>query len=205
MNRQKSPQHVGTVYSERFESDNGNYTTDGNVMWTWGPPTNQAGPPSARSGQRCWGTYPAGTTGTVEGNLYSPPITMPALSAGQIARVSFYAYLDVNYEKFGEGDFYISTDGKQTWQLLDRFYEKMMGGWQRYVYNVSAYAGKTVNLRFRAMMENTDPGMYIDDVALTIEDAVGEPETVDPGGERRPRPQGLLPLGIHLGRRRVRP
>ena len=165
-----------TLYAEGFETGDGGYTTDGGPLWKWGPPANPAGPAAAAGGQKCWGTAPAATpAGTVEGNLYSAPINIPALTAGQVARVRFSAYLDVNYEQYGEGDIYISTDGKSTWQLLDRFYEKMTGGWQRYAHNVSDYAGKTVNFRFRAYMQTTDPGFYLDDVALTVEDVSGPP------------------------------
>lgn len=159
------------IYSEGFEDDNGGYIADGNALWEWGAPSKPAGPATANSGSKCWGTIPASTVaGSLEGNLYSPLISVPALTAGQVARVRFSAYVDINYEKYGEGDFYISEDGMQTWRLLGRFYEKMSGGWQRYVFNVSEYAGKNVNIRFRVYMQDTDPGLYIDDVAFTVED-----------------------------------
>ena len=159
------------IYSEGFEDGNGGYTADGNVLWEWGAPAKPSGPAAANSGSKCWGTIPTSSVaGTLEGNIYSPSITIPALTAGQLARVRFHAYVDINYEKYGEGDFYISADGMQTWRLLGRFYEKMSGGWQRYVFDVSEYAGKNVNIRFRVNMQDADPGFYVDDVAVTVED-----------------------------------
>ncbi|HEY3309291.1 MAG TPA: hypothetical protein VGJ93_12615 [Desulfuromonadaceae bacterium] len=160
------------IYNQAFESDNGGYTTDGAKLWGWDKPLNPGSPLKTNTSTKCWGTTQIGSAlGTLDANIYSPTITLPQITNGQVARASFNAYLDVNYEKYGEGDFYISTDQMQTWQLLARLYEKMTEtGWQRYSFNISEYAGKSINLRFRAYMQNVDPGLYIDDVRVTVED-----------------------------------
>ncbi|HEY3309515.1 MAG TPA: malectin domain-containing carbohydrate-binding protein [Desulfuromonadaceae bacterium] len=186
---------VTTSYQQSFESDSGGYTADGAKLWAWGAPLNPGAPLKTNPSSKCWGTTQKGTVvGTLEANLYSPTITVPTLGTGQIARVSFNAYIDVNYEQYGEGDFYISTDGKQTWQLLGRFYEKMTeSGWQRYAFNISEHSGKSINLRFRAYIQNFDPGFYIDDVALIIEDPPSPAKIFTLEASEDPNPKASCP------------
>ena len=172
------------IYSNGFENDSGGYTSDGTANWTWGAPVNSIGPPSANSGQKCWGTQhsTASTADPLKGNLYSPRIDIPELTSGQVARVSFYAYIDIYSEgtREAEGDFYIgeaeavsNSIDNVNWQRLGRFFDQMRGGWQRYQFDVSEYSGKSIHLRFWAFMKYTKPGFYIDDVALTVEDSSG--------------------------------
>lgn len=169
------------IYSTGFEDDNGGYTTEGSANWVWGTAVNPIGPTNANSGLKCWGTNPLITTGLLEGILDSPPIAIPPLAGNQGAIVSFHAFVDMYTEGIRtEGNFYVSADGKQTWQRLGRFFDTMggwienyvwqSGGWQRYQFSLSDYAGKTVNLRFLAKTVYSKPGFYIDDVAVTVID-----------------------------------
>jgi hypothetical protein len=163
------------IYATGFE-DQAEYAADGTISWQWGAPDpvgKPAGPAACNGGLKCWGTSLSQvTTGT--GNIVSPDIAIPALAPGQVARLSFHAYIDVAVmaSNSGYGDIYISKDGQQTWTKLAHLLEKMAGGWQRYDFDISEFAGSTVNLRFLAFMSSyaPDQGLYIDDVAITIVD-----------------------------------
>ncbi len=157
------------VYSQGFESSNGGYTGDLSVAWEWGSPS-LFGPPSANSGSNCWGTdLNATIAGTNEGFLTSPAVTVPTLGPNQVARVRFYAWTELG-SMYDRGGFLISSDGL-TWQSLAAFFELMAGGWQRYEFDISSYAGGTVYLRFRAYkVDAPTAGLYIDDVAIIVSD-----------------------------------
>ncbi|GFO68363.1 hypothetical protein GMLC_19420 [Geomonas limicola] len=163
------------IYATGFEQDNGQYQAD-EGFWQYGAPNTAAkpeGPAACNGGQKCWGTsLSAITSGT--GNVVSPAITIPTLAAGQVARLSFHAYIEVAVmaSNAGYGDIYISSDNKQTWKKLAHLLEKMAGGWQRYDLDISEFAGQTVNLRFYCFMASdaADVGFYLDDVAITIVD-----------------------------------
>jgi hypothetical protein len=156
------------VYSEGFENGNGGYVVSGNASWEWGTPS-AVGPSSAHSGQKCWGTLLNGSlAGPKEGFLTSPAIAVPALSASQVARVSFYTYVDIPAMQ-NKGEFLVSRDNL-TWQSLVSFYEQSGGGWQRYECDISSYAGGNIYLKYRLYLVAgypAMPGMYVDDIAIT--------------------------------------
>ncbi len=166
------------IYSEGFESSDGNYTPvtpagSTSPQWQWGTPT-QAGPSGAHSGKKCWGTNLSGNMPIgAEGYLVSPAIKFRALSSGQVARVRFYAYIDV-YAMHSRGAFSVSTDGR-TWVTLAELFGDMGGGWKVYEFDISTYAGKNIFLRFRAYEGDRQafPGLYIDDIAITVYDNPG--------------------------------
>jgi len=181
------------IYATGFEDNDAQYTVDdaGNpVQWQWGvpDPAKQDGPPTANSGQKCWGTdLTARVVGQKTGTITSPTIAIPTLDAGQVARVRFYAYIDVD-NMYGRGRLLISDDGKQTWTAIGTLFEKMSGGWQRYEFDISKFAGKTINLQFFAYIYNTNAGFYVDDVAITLYDVPSPLKTLtleaseDPNG-----------------------
>jgi hypothetical protein len=181
------------IYATGFEENNGQYTVDdaGNpVQWQWGAPdtAKPGGPATANSGQKCWGTnLTAQVVGQKTGTITSPDINIPALASGQVARVRFYAYIDVD-NMYGRGRLLISDDGKQTWTAIGTLFEKMSGGWQRYEFDISKFAGKNINLQFYAYVYSTNAGFYVDDVAVTLYDVPAPLKTLtleaseDPNG-----------------------
>lgn len=161
------------VYSQGFESDNGGYTGDSNVQWQWGAPTN-VGPSSAHAGTNCWGTDLSGNvSATNDGYLGAPVVALPSLGASQVARVSFWAWTDMG-GMYDRGEFFVSSDGS-NWQSLATFYEQMAGGWQRYEFDVSSYTDGNIYFRWRLFkQDDASPGFYIDDVAVTYRDVIGD-------------------------------
>ncbi|MHB8094848.1 MAG: Ig-like domain-containing protein [Candidatus Aminicenantales bacterium] len=158
------------VYSQGFESDNGSYAAAGTAQWAWGTPT-VVGPASAHSGLYCWGTNLSGNIPALaNGNLTSPAIPIRSVAANESVRASFwlYSYLSTMQDR---GEFQTSSDGA-NWTSVLKFYEQMSGGWQRYEFDVTSYAGGNLHVRFVANKAYTGggatPGLYVDDVAITI-------------------------------------
>lgn len=190
------------VYATGFEDNNGQYSVEvltSDVKWEWGSPnvtSKVKGPTACNSGQKCWGTSMAElVTGT--GTLTSPSITVPSLAQGQVARVSFYAYIDVPVMAASSGyaDIYVSSDNKQTWKKLARLLEKMAGGWQRYDLDISEFAGKAINIQFNTYVISSTPstGLYIDDVAVTIVDVPSPTKTLTLTAWEDPSPSASCP------------
>jgi hypothetical protein len=156
------------IYSQGFEADNGSWVATGAAQWQWGTPTN-VGPPSAHSGLSCWGTNLSGNiAASVTGSVTSPAIPVPAVGASDTVRVSFWLWSDLG-NMYDRGEFQTSSDGT-NWTKVIKFYEKMATGWQRYEFDVTPYAGGNLYLRF--YVSKTDgtsiPGLYLDDIAVTI-------------------------------------
>lgn len=158
------------IYSEGFEEGIGSYTTSvGNgAQWQWGTPT--AGPGAAHSGTKVWGTgLTTSMVGT--GSITSSAIALPALQPGQVARVTFWAWINVSM--FDRGRFLTSSDGS-TFKLNAELFMDMGGGWKPYSFDVSSYAGGNLYLQF--LVQAGQPGfagMYIDDINITVYDTSG--------------------------------
>ncbi|UCE19258.1 MAG: hypothetical protein JSV84_02600, partial [Gemmatimonadota bacterium] len=162
----------GTViYSEDFESDDGGYTHAGATVdeWEWGTPTLLTGP-SAHSGVNVWGTDLADSADdNHDGLLTSPAIPIPVLGPNQVARVRFFAWINVNSFWQDRGEFQVSSDGV-NFKVLAELFWTMYGTWCEYQFDVSAYAGGDIYLRFPLYVfyDWGMPGFYIDDVDITI-------------------------------------
>jgi hypothetical protein len=155
------------VYSQGFEADDGSWVAAGAAQWAWGTPTN-VGPPSAHTGVNCWGTNLSGNLSpSVTGSVTSPAIPVPAVGANETVRASFWLWSDMG-TMTDRGEFQTSSDGT-TWTKVVKFYERMATGWQRYEFNVTPYAGGNLYLRFYTDKNTgTTPGMYVDDIAVTV-------------------------------------
>ncbi len=167
------------VYSQGFETDNGSYVASGSAQWAWGTPT-VVGPSSAHSGLYCWGTNLSGTIPALaNGSLTSPAIAIRSTASNETVRASFwlYSYLSTMQDR---GEFQTSSDGT-TWTSVLKFYEQMSGGWQRYEFDVTSYAGGNLYLRFVANKAyssgSATPGLYLDDVAITVRTKPAAPTT----------------------------
>ena len=111
------------IYSQGFESSNGGFTTDvGNATdWQWGTPT--VGPGGAHSGTKAWGNGLTQNAGVGTSSITSPAIPIPALQPGQVARVTFWLWVNVNMQ-FARGRFLTSSDGS-TFNLVAEFFRDM--------------------------------------------------------------------------------
>src|SRR5512135_2624980 len=159
------------IYSQGFEAGNGSYAVAGAALWEWGTPTN-VGPPAAHSGLSCWGTNLSGTVpqaASRTGSITSPAIPVPAVTANQTVRASFWLWSHLG-DMYDRGEFQTSSDGTSFTKVI-KFYEQMAGGWQRYEFDVTPYAGGNLYLRFyldKTRDSLAIPGLYVDDVAVTI-------------------------------------
>ena len=166
-----------------FEPDDGGFTESGDV-WEWGSPTT--GPGEANSGVNVWataldGNYPNSSDATLD----VIPITIDANKP--YAMLSFWHWysIETNYDG---GNVKASTDGGATWTVLTP-----MGGydgtarsgnagipgedcftgydnqfWQQELFDISAFAGSQVLLRFHFGSDGSvyRPGWYVDDVMI---------------------------------------
>jgi hypothetical protein len=172
------------LFSNGFENNNGGFTHTGTFdTWEWGIPSANftSGPQCAHSGSKCWGTDLDDTV-PFNSNAYltSPAITLPAIGADLVLRARFYGWtaLDLMSDR---GEFQVSSDGI-NWVTKAELLCVMQSGWNEYVFDISAYAGGVIYLRFRCVTdgENTfSPpevpqnmaGFYIDDIAITLSQA----------------------------------
>lgn len=152
-------------YSNDFESNVNGWNTDTpyavNNTWEWGVPVN--GPGAAHSGEKVWATDLDGTYLTDSySTLEAPPIYIP--EEGAILEFASWHYLENGWDY---GYLTLTDDGGENWYLIDDF-TGQSGGWQVLAYDLSEYAGKTVNISFDVEADwliNYD-GWYIDDFSI---------------------------------------
>jgi hypothetical protein len=158
----------------------------GNGDWQWGEPQN--GPP-AWSGTNVWGT---GLTGNysddTESFLELGPIDLTTWTAGALV---FQHWLDCE-SFFDGGHVQISTDGGVQWttiepsggypsgfvlSLSDAGFSGDSQGWQRIEFELSAFLGQPVLLRWRFASDSgvTGPGWFIDDIELVARQVLSVP------------------------------
>ncbi len=150
-------------YFQNFEADSGGFVPGGTPLWEWGVPTS--GPLAAFSGVKVWatelqGNYPNHASGT----LLSPSFH---LTAGTRPVLQFQAWLDSQpFADFARLE--LTPDGGATWSPL----QSLSGSMRAYAlksYDLSAYAGSSVHIRFRFTSDasNTRAGWYVDDFSIT--------------------------------------
>jgi hypothetical protein len=163
------------IYSQGFESSNGGFTTDvGNAtLWGWGTPT--VGPGGAHSGTKAWGNGLTQNAGAGTSSITSPAIPIPALQPGQVARVTFWLWINISMYP-DRGRFLTSSDGS-TFNLNAEFFMDMGGGggWKPYSFDVTAFNGGNLYLKFLTYTGSTGvDGMYVDDISVTVFDTPGD-------------------------------
>ncbi|APR75740.1 bacillopeptidase F [Minicystis rosea] len=167
--------------SEGFESCNNGWTLAGD--WQCGKPAN-VGPSSANTGTNVLATQIAAyytVNQTFAGTTAdSPPIN---LAGGTNPTLSFWAWDYTEGGTFDGWNLKVSTDNGQTFTTVTTVtpaYPLMItsqpawggnhstAGWQRYMADLTAFAGQTIILRyaFRSDGATVYPGVYIDDVVV---------------------------------------
>ncbi len=174
-----------SVYaSESFEACPHGWSFAGN--WECGAPSN-VGPAAAHGGAGVLATRLAANYDDLA-SYATDTATSPTfdLTTATAPRASFWVWLDT---KAGADGFNlkVSADGGASYQAVTSVapaYDGVAGaeaawsadrslfGWQKYTADLTAYAGKTVSLRFafRSDSGNTAPGVYIDDLLLAEPD-----------------------------------
>jgi len=158
------------IFFDNFESGQGDWYPD-NGVWEMGHPT--AGPGEPHSEQNCWATVLGGNfTAYIRSRLISPEIQLPTLTGQDELWLQFwtwadyaassYSYVEVRYELPG--------GGWSGWVDLDTGYGFTYPDWARVWVDLSAYAGKTVQIGFLHYPYETESyGWCIDDVQIAVE------------------------------------
>jgi len=191
----------GGQQTEDFETSDGGYTHgDGPGVgtiddWEWGVPTS--GPGGAHSGSNVWATNLDGDhSNGADSVLDSAEIDLNMFAPEPELR--YWQWYD--HTTYDCGNVKISTDGGITWNLIypDGGYTGTATGgnqgipyepaftdsnhkfWHEVVFDLSAYEGETVKIRwhFGSTTTTTHPGWYIDDVSFKSALTLGPGDTV---------------------------
>ncbi|KPK67856.1 hypothetical protein AMJ82_09675 [candidate division TA06 bacterium SM23_40] len=182
-------------FSWDFELDNGGFMQTGDV-WEWGEPTT--GPGEAHSGTNLWATVLDGNyPNYADATLDIPAITLSASKPYALLTFWHWYYIETNYDG---GNVKVSTDGGATWEVV-----VPMGGydgtarsgnsgipgeecftgynndfWQMELFDLSAYSGSQVIVRFHFGSDSSVPkvGWYVDDVELRSTDVDDIPPVI---------------------------
>ncbi|MCP4582833.1 MAG: T9SS type A sorting domain-containing protein [candidate division Zixibacteria bacterium] len=162
---------------ESFEYDNAGW--EGVGVWEWGIPGS--GPGAAYDGDNVWGTvlggeYPSNADDELVTRFYS--ITNSAAS------FSFFHWYNMESGWDG-GNVQLSADGGSSWDILqpdigypdgdvtgldgEPGFSGESGAWQEVFFDLGAYEGETVKIRFRFGSDGsiTRDGWYLDAVVIT--------------------------------------
>ncbi len=174
-----------------FEADNGNFV--GSPSWEWGTPAS--GPGSAYQGSKLWATN---LSGSYSSNEHAELTTLPLdLGAFIHPKLTFAHWYDIEESStpniaWDGGNVKISTDGGATFTLIrpvgdypdsisvnttsnalagQPVYSGTSGGWLLAEFDLSAFAGETVILKFDFGSDGsvTYDGWYIDSVSVVDE------------------------------------
>ncbi|MDY0004136.1 MAG: DUF4215 domain-containing protein [Polyangia bacterium] len=152
-------------------------------IWDWGTPST--GPSACLEGARCVGTS---MSGAYAANLTydtcvleSPSISLAGATAPTLS-VFMWLYSQASYDG---GNVKVSNNGGSTWELLtpdggydgtaaseQAFYgDKQALGWHRKTFDLSAWAGQTIKLRFSFASNGYTQyaGWYLDEIFITEE------------------------------------
>ena len=166
------------AFATDLETDNGGLTTS--LGWQWGVPSGN-GNPGAHSGTKVWAT-------NLSGN-YQPSVhwylDLAAVPIGGGGRLSFWHWYEieqgssdwdggnVSVRLTGSGSYTVVTpDGgypsNNVSALGQPGFTGMSGGWQEVSFDLSAWAGQTVDLRWHFASDSSvqELGWYLDDITV---------------------------------------
>jgi bacillopeptidase F (M6 metalloprotease family)/subtilisin family serine protease len=151
------------IFFDDMEAGDNGWTHGGTQdQWQRGTPTS--GPMAAFSGVNLWATNLAGTyNNSANAWLMSPAIALPA-DTSLTLRFAHWYELETNWDK---GYVEISTNGT-TWTQVGNLFTGTGTAWSQPSYDLSAYAGQTIRLRFRMTSDGSvnKLGWYIDDFKI---------------------------------------
>jgi len=182
---------------ESFENGLGDWYAESGT-WEVGVPTS--GPGAAHAGTNCAatvlsGNYPAG----VNSRLVSPSFAVP--TADQNPRLRFWSWYSMGGSDYAVAEIRVGTN--VSWTEVSPRYAGNSGVWTRPSIDLSAYAGKTVQLAFYIVdvgqsFDYQNPGWYVDEVTLRSgPDVFNNPETFEFGwGDWSTDNYGLWQIGV---------
>ncbi|HYF77690.1 MAG TPA: S8 family serine peptidase, partial [Symbiobacteriaceae bacterium] len=162
-----TPSQSTVAFEDDMESGVNGWTHSGSGdPWQLGAPTS--GPGSANSGANVWATNLAGDYGaSTNASLVSPPIDLSGMANVALRFAHWYA-LERNFD-FARVE--VSADSGASWTALASYTSPSGGtpvGWETPTIDLSAYAGQTIQIRFRLQSDSSVQyaGWYIDDVMV---------------------------------------
>jgi bacillopeptidase F (M6 metalloprotease family) len=135
-------------------------------VWEVGKPTS--GPGAAHSGTNCLatilgGNYPQFT----DSRAISPALVVPA--AAEHPRLRFWHWFSM-WPNSDKGFVEVQEVGTSTWVKISADYTNSSGAWTYPLLDLSAYAGKTIQIAFHFQDDGGNgsiaAGWYIDEVTL---------------------------------------
>ncbi len=169
---------------ETWEGGLGDWQVDAGIWEIGAPVTNPVGPNKAHQGANCAGTVLAGYyPGGQESRLISPSFVVPVAQLNP--RLRFWHWYSFAGTTVG-GRVQI-REGAGDWVSISPEYSQNGGDvWTRPLIDLSAYAGKTVQLAFHftapAAGGFIDAGWYVDEVTVeTGSFSLNNPETWEGG------------------------
>jgi bacillopeptidase F (M6 metalloprotease family)/subtilisin family serine protease len=181
-----TPAGPTTIFFDNMEGGTNGWTHGGTQdQWQLGFPTS--GPNVPYSGSNLWATNLAGNySNSANAWLMSPPIDLSGVTNATLQFAHWYD-LETNWDK---GYVEISSNGGSTWTQLGNFFTGTSGGqFALPTFDLTAYAGQTVNLRFRMTSDGSvnKAGWYIDDVKV-----LSAPSTTNDGAAVMTKPAEKL-------------
>ncbi len=180
---------LSCVFQDDMESGEGGWTHSGpGDEWELGTPTY--GPSGAASGENAWGTdLSSGYSSNSDQVLTSPAIDLrTALPGDEISLTTniwaYHAsYDDASWVEVDDGTAItkiepVTEPSYTTDSIHSPAWHDYVGGWHDTAFNLSAFAGEEIQLRFRLV---SDPiyeraGLFVDDVSVCIDRPVEDPE-----------------------------
>ncbi len=172
-----------TIYSEDFESDDGGLVSSSSSEWQWGTDSTAG----AASGTHVWGTV-NGADYADHAN-YTLDLSVSLTSNCVLTFSHWYSIESTKATVYDGGNVKISDDGGSNFTVIEPngsypdtinsaysnplggepAYSGVSGGWKTATFDLSAYDGKNVIIRwnFGSDGATTDRGWYIDDVKVT--------------------------------------
>ncbi len=156
-------------YNESFEGGFGNWLQDNTDNFDWtrnsgGTPSSSTGPNGAAAGE--WYAYVESSNPNYPG--LTAILNSPCFDLSGLSNPSFgFAYHLFGSSNMGGLDLEITTDGS-TWTSLWSRSGNQGASWLNASIDLSAYAGSTVQLRFRGLTGTTWQGdMAVDAISLS--------------------------------------
>ncbi|MEM7371521.1 MAG: choice-of-anchor J domain-containing protein [Bacteroidota bacterium] len=114
------------------------------------------------------GNYPT----QANSRFTSPPIVLPEQAGMQQLKLSFWHYFEHGF--VSESKLQLSTNNGMSWIDLSEPFDDFSGVWTRYLLDISAYAGQTIQIGFffESSIHQTELGYYLDDVLIVQEEAI---------------------------------
>ena len=164
------------IFTYNFESSTDGFTANPTDGWQWGTPTTY----TAYQGQKCWAVRLSGSYA----NNINWKLDSPAIIIGANATLKFYHYYQTE-NSYDGGNVKISTDNGTTFSVINPVgsypdnaitalsnepgYTNNSNGWVLANFDLSAYAGQSIILRWNFASDGSQigNGWFLDNIVIT--------------------------------------